>query len=133
MALLRGVVSDIVPALVEVSKVASEVSAILKRGGAGAIGRARGAEKMRVLFDPGYAESVNWSTEGNKSKKWVDGTPGSINGLLPLHDTLTEDERLPKLCQGKTPEQLDARRFDACRATPSAGGAMEARPVAARG
>jgi hypothetical protein len=125
--LAEAFVSDIVPALVEFSKVASEVSAITVKRGASAGQVWTGAEVLekmaRILFDPGYAASVNMvDRKGNKSTKWVDGTPqDQVTGFSLFADTLHGmDERFDKACSctGKDgQEQLDCEAtYDACRA-----------------
>jgi len=125
--LAEAFVSDIVPALVEFSKVASEVSAVTVRRGANAGQVWTGAEVLekmaRILFDPGYAASVNMvDRKGNKSTKWVDGTPQEqLTGFSLFADTLHGmDERFDKACScsGKEGQELlDCETgYDACRA-----------------
>lgn len=125
--LAEAFVSDIVPALVEFSKVATEVSAITVKRGASAGQIWTGGEVLekmaRVLFDPSYAGSVNMvDRKGNKSTKWVDGTPQEqLTGFTLFTDALHGmDQRFDQACSctGKDgQEQLDCEAsYDACRA-----------------
>jgi hypothetical protein len=124
--LAEAFASDIVPALVEFSQVASEVSAITVKRGANAGQVWTGAEVLermaRILFDPGYADFVNMvDRKGNKSPKWVDGTvQHQLTGYSLFADSLhAMDERFDKACScsGKDgQEQLDCEAtYDACR------------------
>ena len=71
--------TDLIPALHEFAKVATEISKITIKRGPSAGQTVSGAaliEKMtRILFDPGYAKSVGMvDRSGKATSTWVDGT-----------------------------------------------------------
>lgn len=118
--------SDLVPALVQFSRVATEVSAITVKRGESAGQIWTGGEVLermtRILFDPGYAAAVGMvDRKGNKSTKWVDGTPQEqLTGYSLFADSLHAiDERFDKACScaGKEAQELaDCEAgYDACR------------------
>lgn len=72
--------SDLIPALVEFSRAASELSAITVRRGPKAGQVWRGSDVLekvtRILFSTDYAGSVHMvDRKGSKATTWVDGTP----------------------------------------------------------
>jgi hypothetical protein len=117
--------SDLIPALVEFSKVATEVSAITVKRGDSAGQVWTGGEVLervtRFLFDTEYAASVGMvDRKGSKSTKWVDGRPqDQLTGYSLFADALRAiDVRFDSACAcaGKEGQELiDCEGgYDAC-------------------
>lgn len=117
--------SDLIPALVEFSKIATEVSAITVKRGENAGQVWSGGEVLervtRVLFDVDYAAEVGMvDRKGSKSTQWVDGTPQpQLTGYTLFADALHKiDVRFDAACSctGKEGQDLiDCESgYDAC-------------------
>lgn len=103
--LSEAFITDIVPALVEFSKVATEVSAITVARGANAGQVWTGGEVLerlaRILFDPDYAAQMGMvDRKGNAGAQWVDGTPQpQLTGYTLFADALHKiDLRFDQAC-----------------------------------
>jgi hypothetical protein len=125
--LSEAFVSDIIPALHEFAKVATQLSKITVQRGPNKGQTWTGAqvlEKMtQILFDPKYAASVKMTDrKGNAGTTWVDGTPqAQVTGFSLFADALHKiDTRFATACDcaGKVgKDQADCMaNFNACRA-----------------
>lgn len=112
--------TDLIPALHEFAKVATEVSKITIKRGPNAGKTVSGAhvlEKMtRILFDPAYAKSVGMvDRKGKASATWVDGTPQPQLTVFNLFaDGLHRmDLRWAEACNGLSGQEQTACAADA--------------------
>lgn len=112
--------TDIIPALHEFSKVASEISKLTIKRGPKAGQTLTGAqllEKMtRILFDPAYAKGVGMvDRKGNAGATWVDGTPQAQLTVFTLFsDALHRmDLRWAEACKGLSGQEQTACAADA--------------------
>jgi hypothetical protein len=124
--LAEAFAGDIVPALVEFSKIAREISVITVKRGEEAGDVWTGAEvlerTLKVLFSTGYATSVGMvDRKGSASTTWVDGTPqAQLTGFSLFADALHGlDARFDAACSctGLSGQELidcDAN-YGACR------------------
>lgn len=124
--LAEAFASDLMPALVEFSKIATEVSAITVARGDKAGQVWTGGEVLertaRVLFDPEYAAQVGMlDRKGSSAAQWVNGTPQpQLTGYTLFADALHKmDLRFDQACscaskQGQEKTDCEAN-FDACR------------------
>jgi hypothetical protein len=111
--------TDIIPALHEFAKVATQLSKVTIKRGPRKGQQMTGAEVVerlaRILFDPEYAASMSMvDRQGNKSTKWVDGTAQPQLTVFTLFaDALHKmDVRWEAACAGKADADLDACKAD---------------------
>jgi hypothetical protein len=112
--------TDLVPALHDFAKVATEISKItIKRGpkaGQTLSGAALVEKMTRILFDPAYAKGVGMvDRKGNSGAAWVDGTPQPQLTVFTLFsDALHRmDLRWAEACKGLSGSEQTACAADA--------------------
>jgi hypothetical protein len=112
--------TDLIPALVEFSKVATQVSKITVARGASKGKQWSGADVLaktaRILFSQDYAAAIGLTDrKGNKATKWTDGTPqAQITPYSMFADALhAMDVRFDTACDGVQGADADACKMDA--------------------